>query len=569
MDDCARLPLLHERDSGWKIVRDASETTLEPNVMLPRRQIEAVERHLENLGALMADGVPAVGGRLQQAVEQLRGALEELRAAKEELRSAQEQLSCAHRAALAASDRYRALFHAAPLAYVVTDRHGVIEEVNESAAALLGQHADSLAGRPLDLFVDASHPGGLQAAMARISAAGPGAALDWEMELAPVGAPPHRVVARARELTDAAGNQRRVCWMLRDVTRQRRAEIRLHQSEARMRAVVDTAVDAIITIDVVGSIQSFNPAARRIFGYSKAEVMGRNVKMLMPSSDADHHDGYLRSYLETGETKIIGKGRDVIGRRKDGTEFPMHLSVNEIRGTGAVVAGFAAIVHDLTERKELERRLAEAAVDERRRLAQDLHDSLGGQLAGIALLGDLVRKGLEKEGSSQAEAAAELINQVRASHALVRRVSRGLLPVDVDERGLMAAFKELVARTQAMYPGVCTLVCEQPVTLADNFVANHLFRIVEEALQNAERHARAERIVVRLAAQHGEIVVTVEDDGIGIRELPEGHDGIGLQTMRYRAGLIGASLIVTSGAESGTLVNCTLPLRTASPRRRG
>jgi len=549
-------------------VRNAIETTPEPNLTLLRRQIEAAERGLENLGAQTADGAPPpVGERLQEAIEQLRGVLGELRAREEGLRSAQEQLSFAHRAALTAADRYRALFHAAPLAYVVTDRHGVIEEVNESAAALLGQRPDFLVGKPLDLFVDASHRNGLRAAMARISAAGPEAALDWEMELAPVGAlPPQRVVARARELTDAVSNQRRVCWMLHDVTQQRRAETRLHESEARMRAVVDTAVDAIITVDVAGNIESFNPAARRIFGYSEAEVVGCNVKMLMPPSQADHHDGYLRSYLETGEKKIIGKGRDVIGRRKGGTDFPVHLSVSEIRGAG--VTGFAGIVRDLSERKELERRLAEAAVDERRRLAQDLHDSLGGQLAGIALLGDLLRKGLEKEGSPHAEVAAELAKQVRASHALVRQVSRGLLPVELDERGLMAALKELVARTQTMYQGVCTLVCEQPVTLADNFVANHLFRIVEEALQNATRHARAERIVVRLAA-HGEgIVVAVEDDGIGIGELSDRHDGIGLQTMRYRAGLIGASLTVTSGAEGGTLVNCALPLQAASPRRR-
>ncbi len=127
--------------------------------------------------------------------------------------------------------------------------------------------------------------------------------------------------------------------------------------DAILAALVDAAVDGIIAIDTKGTITSFNAAASRLFGYGAAEAVGQNVKMLMPSRYADHHDGYLQSYLNTGERKIIGIGREVVGRRKDGSQFPMHLSVAEARvGQGRY---FLGIARDLTRVKEAERAKAE------------------------------------------------------------------------------------------------------------------------------------------------------------------------------------------------------------------
>jgi PAS domain S-box-containing protein len=336
------------------------------------------------------------------------------------------------------------------------------------------------------------------------------------------------------------------------------ARDQLRSSEARMRAVVDAAAEGIITIDTRGVIQSFNAAAKKLFGYKDNEVIGQNVKMLMPPSYAGEHDDYIRRYLETGEKKIIGSGREVRGRHKDGTTFPMHLSVSEIQDGGT--SGFAGIVRDLTQQRELEKHLADAQVAERRRLAQDIHDSLGGQVAGVAMLADLLRKALEEEGSSQVELAAELARYVRETHALLRQVSRGLLPVEVDEHGLTAALKELVARLDSTRPGSCTFVCERPVAMADNFAANHLFRIVEEAAQNALRHAGAEQITIGLEnGADGSILVTVHDNGIGFDESAAQSGGMGLHTMRYRADLIGARLRILPADGGGTVVKLVLP----------
>jgi len=137
-----------------------------------------------------------------------------------------------------------------------------------------------------------------------------------------------------------------------------RAQLRAAQSqirsvENRLRAVIDTVVDGIVTIDSRGMVHSFNPAAEHIFGYAAADVIGRNVRMLMPEPYHGAHDGYLRNYLSTGDRKVIGIGREVTGQRRDGSTFPMDLAVSEMEIGGE--RKFTGIVRDITERKKVER----------------------------------------------------------------------------------------------------------------------------------------------------------------------------------------------------------------------
>jgi len=128
--------------------------------------------------------------------------------------------------------------------------------------------------------------------------------------------------------------------------------------EARLRAVVDTAVDGVILIDARGNVQMFNPACERLFGYSVAEVLGRNVKMLMPAPYRAEHDQYIGNYHPTGERKIIGIGREVVGQRKDGSVFPMELSVGEAKQEHGSV--FVGVIHDVTDRKRVMEQLVQA-----------------------------------------------------------------------------------------------------------------------------------------------------------------------------------------------------------------
>ena len=140
------------------------------------------------------------------------------------------------------------------------------------------------------------------------------------------------------------------------------AEAALHEAEQRLRAILETAVEGIITINERGIIESVNPAAERIFGYPASEIIGSNVNVLMPAPYREEHDGYLESYVRTGHARIIGIGREVKGQRKDGTTFPMDLSVSEVLLPGRRI--FTGFVRDITERKrgELRQQLQYAVV---------------------------------------------------------------------------------------------------------------------------------------------------------------------------------------------------------------
>lgn len=146
--------------------------------------------------------------------------------------------------------------------------------------------------------------------------------------------------------------------ILHDLSSRVAAEDALRKSEERVRSIVESAVDGILVIDDHGMIQAFNPSAERLFGYRIDEVIGQNINMLMPSPDHERHDGYLRHYLTTGEQKIIGMGREVTALRKDGTTFPVHLSVGEMKSADGT-RSFTGILHDLSDRVVLEQRLTE------------------------------------------------------------------------------------------------------------------------------------------------------------------------------------------------------------------
>lgn len=181
-----------------------------------------------------------------------------------------------------------------------------------------------------------------------------------------------------------------------EIVERTRVEEALRQSEARNRNIVETAIDGIITIDEQGTVEFFNPAAERIFGYGADEVIGRNVMMLMPSPDQDLHDAYLKRYLQTRERKIIGIGREVVGRRRNGTTFPMDLAVGETQVGNRRI--FTGIVRDITDRKrtaqEMQRADRLALVGQ---LASGLAHEIGTPLNVIAGNAELLRMDLQAQ----------------------------------------------------------------------------------------------------------------------------------------------------------------------------
>lgn len=337
----------------------------------------------------------------------------------------------------------------------------------------------------------------------------------------------------------------------------------LHESAERMRAILETAVEGIVTIDSQGIIESVNPAAERIFGYRVTELVGRNVSMLMPSPFREHHDRYVKSYVEGGVPKIIGIGREVVGLRKDGTTFPMDLSVSEVNlGHRRLFTGF---IRDITERKRLEQEVSAVSEREQRRIGQDLHDGLCQQLAGIEFMCEVLSEKVARRSKADAVAVADIGKLVRDSISQTRDLARGLCPVVLESEGLMAALQALAGSTTRMFRVDCSFHCHVPVLVRDHSTATHLFRIAQEAVSNAIRHGRAKQIKISLTRTPGRLSLAVRDDGQGIGAVHPGHRGMGLRIMEYRAGVIGGSFAVQREPEGGTSVVCTVHLAESQP----
>lgn len=333
----------------------------------------------------------------------------------------------------------------------------------------------------------------------------------------------------------------------------------LRESEERNRGIVETAVNAIITINEDGLIESVNSATERMFGWSKAEMLGRNVSMLMPGPYRDQHNAYIQRYLRTGERKIIGIGRETVAVRKDGSVFPVDLSVGEVPLAQGRV--FTGIIRDITERKELEQKILELSEEEQRRIGQDIHDDLCQQLAAIGCLAQVVHQKLRQTGSEHAASMSEIVHLVSQANARAREMSRGLVPVVLESEGLMSALGELANGTEKIFRVSCRFWCDRPVLVRDNKTAVQLYRIAQEAVGNAIKHSHADRIEIQLSAADGRLSLRIRDNGVGIPDHSPGRGtGLGLLTMTHRAKMLGGRLAVGPDALGGTEVVCDVPL---------
>jgi PAS domain S-box-containing protein len=337
----------------------------------------------------------------------------------------------------------------------------------------------------------------------------------------------------------------------------RRAEQARRDSESRVNAIVNTAVDGIIVIDERGTIESANPAAERLFGYAAAEMVGRNVSMLMPEPYRGEHDEYIANYLRTRVPKIIGVGREVVGLRKDGTTFPMDLSVSEfLLGERRM---FTGIVHDVSQRRKLEREILEISANEQRRIGQDLHDGLCQQLAAVSFASESLANRLSRKQSDEVPYVRKISDLVDETLTQARDLARGLNPINIDAGGLAAALDELAAKISERFAVSCSFRAQGHIAVQDNTTATHLYRIAQEATSNAIRHGRAKRIEVDLECVGDRMTLSIHDNGAGIQHrIPGQRPGMGLRIMEYRAHLAGASFSIRPGRRGGTLVTCAL-----------
>jgi PAS domain S-box-containing protein len=431
----------------------------------------------------------------------------------------------------------RAVLETAVNGIITIDEQGVIESFNPAAERIFGYDADEMIGQKVNMLMPLPDSERHDDYLANYLRTG-------ERKIIGIG---REVTGRRRDGSTfplelaisevRLGTRRLFTGIVNDISARKRAEDELRASETKARAVLETAVDGILTIDRRGLIESFNPAAERIFGYGAAEVIGKKINMLMPPPDSERHDDYLANYLRTGERKIIGIGREVTGKRKDGSTFPMDLSISEVQHNGEVT--FTGIVRDISERKEAQARLA-ALVEESQRTARELAASNASKDELLALIShelrtpvttilgsaNLIRR--RPEGLPM-EASAELVEAIEEESRRLMLLIESLLSIARSDLGRSEArevthLDQLVAsvidrfRARNSKREVNWYAGELPPLEA---IRTYIEQVIENLVENADKYSPP-GLPIEVRADTSEdgraVEVRVLDRGTGIAE---------------------------------------------------
>ena len=457
-------------------------------------------------------------------------------------------------------------------AIIGKDLNGVILTWNRGAERLYGYTAQEIKGRSISVLIPEGQRDELATILERIK---DGHRVEqYETLRQTKDGRLVEVSLTVSPISDAAGVIVGASTIARDITARKRTEVALRTSELRWRSIIDAAVDGIIVIDSKGRIEAFNRGAERLFGYQTLEVIGRNVNMLMPSPYHEEHNGYLASYLATGIPKIIGTGREVTGLRRDGTTFPIHLSVGEM-----IVRGerrFTGILHDLSARVRIEEQLREqTALARLGEMAAVIAHEVKNPLAGVRGAIQVIGSRLPPE-SKDALVAKEIVTRIDALNNLMKDL---LLfarppqprPAPVDVATLVTTTADLLREDPAITGVQVKIDGSVPPIMAD---AELLKIVFVNLLVNGAQAMRGQGAIrVSLTSVDSICLIAFQDGGPGIP--PEIREkiftpffttksrgsGLGLSTAKRLIEAHAGSISIDCPPGGGTTVTIQLPVR--------
>ena len=327
-----------------------------------------------------------------------------------------------------------------------------------------------------------------------------------------------------------------------------RARDALEGTVARWKALVTHAPDVILTVDREGMILFAN---RVVPGLTVEQVIGTSVDRYAPPEHAAALHAAIGSVFRTGAPESL----ELEGIGPNATSAWYSSRIGPVLRDEAIVA-VTIITSDITERKRLEKEVLEIAESERARIGRDLHDGLGQSLTGTALLSKVLQQQLATVAPEQAEQARQISALIDQTIGTTRTLAKGLFPAVLEEAGLQGALEELVVGVEQMYGVRCKIRLGEGAAPEDRSRATHLFRIIQEAVNNALRHGKAGRIAILLVRRKSGRTLMIRDDGAGFRADATPGEGMGLRSMRYRAGVLGGTIEVRSRLGKGTTVDC-------------
>ena len=430
--------------------------------------------------------------------------------------------------------------------------NGIVLSWNKGAERMLGHAAREMVGRSISLLIPTDRRDELEQTLNRIKhgkaveafdtvrVRKDGRQIDVSLALSPI--------------RGAGGRVKGAVAIMRDITDRKRLEKALIESEARFQAILDHSPAMIFLKDPQGRYLQINRQFAEVFQLTLKQIAGKTDAEIFPPNQA--------AAIRANDLKVIQAAVpmvfDEVVVQSDGlhttmvTRFPLY----DTDGKFYAIAGIAT---DFTERRRLEAEVLRISEREQQRIAQDLHDGLGQHLTGIVHLGAVLQAKLAERSLPEASDAARIVNLLDEAVAQTRTLARGLHPVQLEATGLMSSLEQLAALVSDLFKTNCRFECPLPVSMPDNVMATHLYRIAQEATNNAIKHGRASQIKIDLAESSDIIALTIQNNGVVISKRRTVKEGLGLRIMQYRAELIGGSLVIDSDDRCGTTVICTVP----------
>ncbi|MBH0179759.1 MAG: PAS domain S-box protein [Nitrospira sp.] len=370
------------------------------------------------------------------------------------------------------------------------------------------------------------------------------------------------VTERTRELTSV--NRALVL----EITERMQAEQAFRLSEGRLAGILNIAEDAVIITERDQSISLFNQGAAKLFGYEPNEVLGHSIDLLIPGRFRHDHTSHMDTFARSPESaRRMALRREVFGLRKDGSEFPAEASISKL--TVGERTTFTVIVRDISDRlmtehqlQSLTTQLMTAQEEERRRIAQELHDDINQRLALLAI--DMGR--VESNPAVTTDQAREVTRSLALRLAVisddVRRMAYQFHPSILDDLGLTAALKQLADEWSVKTGIKVVVVQEELVDPLPRNIASCLYRVTQESLANIIKHAKTARVEIELTCGGQEITLSIYDSGVGfdLKEIQARHPGLGLVNMRERARSVGGHFDIQSEPGRGTHITVQIPL---------
>ena len=335
-----------------------------------------------------------------------------------------------------------------------------------------------------------------------------------------------------------------------------RSESALRRQRGILQSILDSMGDGVMVADAQGNIILFNPAAQRLVRTGLGEIP--------PSQWLEQFEAHAPSY-GSGEHPLL---RAIRGAEINGAEIFLRGAAGSegvwLMATGRPLIdehgkaqGGVLVFSDITSRKLMEKQITDISDREQRRIGQDLHDSLCQHLVSVAFAGELLRENLARQEAPEAAQAEAIVEMVNEGISEARNLARGLYPARLEVDGLASALEDLAATVQARTGITCRFSCDDPVCIYSGVAGSNLYRIAQEAVNNAVKHGGCGAISIGLGAVEGEVTLTVKDDGVGFPDSVDTKEGMGLSIMNYRANLIRASLDIRRAVGGGTVVICS------------